>query len=479
MKNERVLVIGLDCLTPQLVFERYIGRLPNLRSLMQAGYWGRLRSCDPPITVPAWSCMVTSKDPGQLGFYGFRNRTDYSYEGLAFANSLAVREPTLWNILSKNRRDSVLVGIPQTYPVKPLRGHLVTGFLAPDNQSEYTYPSELKQEVEKVADGYIIDVKDFRTDDKDWLLRQVYEMTEKRFRVVRHFLKTKPWDFFMFVEMGPDRLHHGFWRFCDPEHRLYQDGNPYRNVLEDYYVFLDRKVGEILAEVDLKKTVVLVVSDHGAKKMQGGICVNEWLRREGYLVLRADPARSSRLKMEEIDWKATKAWGEGGYYSRIFFNVRDREPQGVVPPSDYERFRSEIKERLEALGDDEGRPIGTVLHRPQDLYRECRNVPPDLIAYFGDLDWRSVGSVGMDSIHTFENDTGPDDANHDRFGVFVLADPGLPDSQRGRKLEGITLYDIAPTVLESLGIRPPEDMIGASIRKKASEGEGPAHRSAS
>ncbi len=156
MKNERVLVIGLDCLTPQLVFERYIDRLPNIRSLMQAGYWGRLRSCDPPITVPAWSCMVTSKDPGQLGFYGFRNRKDYSYEGLAFANSLAVREPTLWNILSKNRRDSVLVGIPQTYPVKPLRGHLVTGFLAPDNQSEHTYPSELKQEVERVADGYII-----------------------------------------------------------------------------------------------------------------------------------------------------------------------------------------------------------------------------------------------------------------------------------------------------------------------------------
>ena len=467
MNLQKVLVIGLDCLTPQLTFGLYLDRLPNLKRLVQMGYWGNLRSSDPPITVPAWTCMVTSKDPGQLGFYGFRNRKDYSYEGLYFANSLAVHEPTIWNLLSRNRMDSVLVGIPQTYPTKPLRGHLVTGFLAPDNQSEYTYPSDLKQEVERVADGYVIDVKDFRTENKDWLLKQVYEMTEKRFRVVKHFLRTKPWNFFMFVEMGPDRLHHGFWRFCDPEHRLYQQGNLYRNVLEDYYIYLDRKIGEILEEVDLDKTLVLVVSDHGAKRMQGGICVNEWLVREGYLVLKEPPKGVEKLKMEQIDWNATRVWGEGGYYSRIFFNVKDREPQGVIPSRDYERFRSEIKEGLEALGDENGKAIGTVLHRPQELYRECKNVVPDLIAYFGDLDWRSVGSVGMDCIHTFENDTGPDDANHDRHGVFVMADPRLAQSERGRKLDGITLYDVAPTVLEGLGVRTPDDMLGRRIQDKA------------
>ncbi|MEW6442678.1 MAG: alkaline phosphatase family protein [bacterium] len=468
MTLKKVLVIGLDCLTPQLALDLYLDRLPNLKRLADAGYWGNLRSSDPPITVPAWTCMVTSKDPGQLGFYGFRNRKDYSYDGLYFANSLAVKEPTIWNLLSRNRMDSVLVGIPQTYPAKPLRGHLVTGFLAPDNQSEYTYPSELKQEVEKVADGYVIDVRDFRTDDKDWLLRQVYEMTEKRFRVVRHFLRSKPWNFFMFVEMGPDRLHHGFWRFCDPGHRLYQEGNPHRTVLEDYYIYLDRKIGEVLEEIDLDKTLVLVVSDHGAKRMDGGICVNEWLMREGFLALKEAPAGLQKLKMDRIDWKRTRVWGEGGYYSRIFFNVQGREPQGVVPQGDYERFRTEVKERLEALGDQNGKPIGTVLHRPQDLYRECRNVVPDLIAYFGDLDWRSVGSVGTGCIHTFENDTGPDDANHDRHGVLIMADPRLPQAERGRRLEGVTLYDIAPTVLEALGVPVPSDMLGRRIRDKAS-----------
>ncbi|HVM96495.1 MAG TPA: alkaline phosphatase family protein, partial [Candidatus Acidoferrales bacterium] len=73
-RKEKVAVIGLDCVPPQLVFERWVELLPNLRRLMGEGAWGSLRSCDPPITVPAWASMVTGKDPGQLGVYGFRNR---------------------------------------------------------------------------------------------------------------------------------------------------------------------------------------------------------------------------------------------------------------------------------------------------------------------------------------------------------------------------------------------------------------------
>ena len=45
-----------------------------------------LRSVDPPITVPAWSCMVSGRDPGELGIYGFRNRRDHSYDGLGIAD---------------------------------------------------------------------------------------------------------------------------------------------------------------------------------------------------------------------------------------------------------------------------------------------------------------------------------------------------------------------------------------------------------
>ena len=68
--------------------------LPVLSGLMERGAWGKLESCDPPITVPAWSCMMSSKDPGTLGFYGFRNRKDHSYDGLTFATSEKVQATT-------------------------------------------------------------------------------------------------------------------------------------------------------------------------------------------------------------------------------------------------------------------------------------------------------------------------------------------------------------------------------------------------
>ena len=70
----KLLLIGLDCASPALVFERYRARLSNLERLMRTGSYGRLRSIVPPITVPAWAAMLTGRDPGQLGLYGFRNR---------------------------------------------------------------------------------------------------------------------------------------------------------------------------------------------------------------------------------------------------------------------------------------------------------------------------------------------------------------------------------------------------------------------
>ena len=93
------LVIGLDCAAPEILLRDE--RLRNLRQLMARGCHGRLESVIPPITVPAWSSMMTGKNPGRLGFYGFRNRKDHSYEGMNFANSTSVCEPTVWDILSK------------------------------------------------------------------------------------------------------------------------------------------------------------------------------------------------------------------------------------------------------------------------------------------------------------------------------------------------------------------------------------------
>jgi predicted AlkP superfamily phosphohydrolase/phosphomutase len=453
----RALVIGLDCAAPQWVFDRWLDELPTIRSLTERGTFGILRSCEPPITVPAWSVMTSSRTPGSLGFYGFRNRRDHSYEAMAFADSRAVRVPRVWDLLSKAGRPVVVLGVPQTYPVSTVNGVMVSCFLTPDTEtSQYTFPPELKGEIEGIVGRYMVDVDNFRTEEKGRLLEQIEEMTAKRFQVAEHLLETKPWDLFFMVEMGTDRIHHAFWRFFDHEHRLYEPGNPYEQAVLDYYKALDEKMGRLLRFVD-EDTAVLVVSDHGAKKMDGGICVNEWLLQEGYLALKEEPAEPGPLKPEMIDWDRTVAWGEGGYYCRLFLNVAGREPQGVVPADDYERVRDELKQKLEALGDPEGNPIGTTAHRPEDLYPERNGVVPDLLVYFGDLSWRSIGLVGGGAVHVFENDTGSDDANHAHDGLYIIAGDGIP-SGHGREQQ---IQDVAPTLLQLLGEPVPPEMEGA------------------
>jgi len=456
---KRVMVIGLDCAAPQFVFDRWLPELPALRSLTERGAFGVLRSCDPPITVPAWSVMTSSRSPGALGFYGFRNRRDHSYDQLAFADSRAVRVPRVWDVLSQRKRDVIVLGVPQTYPPSRVNGVLVADFLTPDvATSRYTYPDELKGEIEQLVGRYMVDVENFRTEEKERLLEQIEEMTAKRFRLAEHLLETRPWDLFFMVEMGTDRIHHGFWRFMDPEHRLYEPGNPYEAQVLDYYRRLDEKIASLLRFAD-DDTAVLVVSDHGAKRMDGGICVNEWLRREGYLVLKEEPDGPVRLTPDLVDWSRTAAWGEGGYYCRLFLNVEGREPEGVVSAADYERVRTELKERLEALGDEKGRPIGTVAHRPEELYADPQGIVPDLLVYFGDLYWRSIGQVGTDAVHVFENDTGPDDANHAHDGLYILAAGGVSPGRGGER----DLRDVAPTLLELLGEAVPPELEGRSM----------------
>jgi predicted AlkP superfamily phosphohydrolase/phosphomutase len=266
------------------------------------------------------------------------------------------------------------------------------------------------------------------------------------------------------VEMGPDRMHHGFWKFMDPEHRKHEPGNPFEDSILAYHRHIDQLVARLLVHAD-EDTVVLVVSDHGAKRMDGGIRVNEWLRREGLLATLAQPNGVAKLEDVGVDWSRTTAWGEGGYYARIFMNVKGREPQGTVDPREYERVRDDLAERLATIPDEQGRPIGTRVFKPEDVYPQVNGVAPDLIVHFGDLLWRSVGTIGGDEgVHTFENDTGPDDANHAQEGLFILAGPGIPATGR----IDAHLLDIAPTVLDLLGIDTPQAMRGQSLLPRMS-----------
>jgi predicted AlkP superfamily phosphohydrolase/phosphomutase len=457
----RTLVIGLDCAAPEILLRDE--RLGHLRRLMSRGCYGRLESVIPPITVPAWMCMATSQDPGSLGVYGFRNRTSHAYDALGVVNSQSITAPAMWDAFGGNGAQVVVIGVPPGYPPRPVNGYSIGCFLTPDPaRTEFTHPAALKQTLRDLVGVYPVDVTGFRTDDKTWLKDQIYEMTRKHFQVVRHLMRTVNWEYFQFVEIGLDRIQHGFWKYHDREHRQYVSGNPFEEVIRDYYGYLDEEIGETLKLVDDRDTV-MVVSDHGAQRLDGGFCVNEWLMREGFLTVLERPARPAPLKPANVDWGRTRAWSEGGYYARVFVNLEGREPSGIVARHDYDALLDDLTARLEALPDDRGAPMGTRAYRPRDIYRQVNRIPPDLIVHFGRLLWRSIGGVGYDRLYVQENDTGPDDCNHAQFGAFVLSAPRL--GLRG-ETEGVHLLDVAPTLLDLAGRAAPPSMQGRSLLRR-------------
>jgi predicted AlkP superfamily phosphohydrolase/phosphomutase len=458
MNDRKVLVIGLDCAPGEIVFGRS-GDLPVLRGLIDHGLSGNLRSSDPPITIPAWMVMATGMDPGRLGLYGFRHRVGYSYNEMWIANSRAVREKKLWDYIGEQGGTSTLVSVPPSYPVYPVAGNMISCFITPPGPDKnYTYPPVLKAEIEERFGPYLFDVV-FRTEDRDQILREIYAMTEKRFEVMEWLIAEKPWNLFMFVEIGVDRMHHAFWKFMDPDHHLYEPGNKYQNAILDYYMYLDGKIGRLISLAG-DDTVVLVVSDHGAKRMKGAFCVNEWLIEQGDLVVKEKPTKPTSLEDLEIDWARTKAWAWGGYYARVFLNVQGREPQGLIAPEDYEKERDDLAARIRAIRGPHGESWETKIIKPQEYYEVLEGEYPDLMVYFDDLYWRSAGTLGYGTKYLAENDTGPDDAVHAQQGIYILRDPRRAAP---KKLDA-NILDIAPTVLDVMDIPVPADMKGHIIR---------------
>jgi len=210
MPSPRLLIIGLDCMEPSLVFEQWRQDLPNLSRLMAQGSYGRLESSIPAITVPAWSCMMTGRDPGELGIYGFRNRRDRAYHSMAISDGRAVKFPRLWDLLGEAGWSVVALSVPGTSPPYGVNGSLVSCFLTPSTEVPFTYPPELGDQIKAWMPDFMMDVPNFRSDEKPRILDNLYSLCDQRFTLAEKLINQNAPDFLMLVDMGVDWIHHAF-----------------------------------------------------------------------------------------------------------------------------------------------------------------------------------------------------------------------------------------------------------------------------
>ena len=255
--------------------------------------YGDLASITPPITVPAWACAMTGKTPGQLGIYGFRNRKDTTYDGLSIATSRSVKEPAVWDALGAAGKRSLLIGVPPaSRRPRSSRAGASACFLTPPSAEPVRVPGRARDRDRGGARRGRVHLRHPELPPAGLRLRAGPDLQDDRAAVPGGAAPDQ--------EQALGLLHDGArsaWTGCTTASgssttrrtRSTRPGNKYETAFHDYYRFLDQEIGTLL-EVLPEDVVTIVMSDHGARPMMGGLCFNDWLIQEGYLVLK-EPVR--------------------------------------------------------------------------------------------------------------------------------------------------------------------------------------------
>ncbi|RLC82088.1 MAG: hypothetical protein DRJ03_10635 [Chloroflexi bacterium] len=487
----KTLVIGLDgatftVLTPLM----QAGYMPNLQKALARGASSELLSTIPPVTALAWPSFMTGKNPGQHGLMGWQERLNDHFER-PWVNQNHIRGSKLWHLASMAGLRVCVFNVPVTYPPEPLNGVMVAGMLTPDLKTEFTYPPELGEALLSAAPDYQIDidVQHTRRDTRNLdailcFLDEAERITRARGKALRWLLDREQPDLTVAVFEMPDRLQHILWQYIErlpaPLDKT-KRASIIRERLLTCYQALDEEIGQLINGFSPREDYLAFLSDHGFGPWITNIHLSDWLAQQGWLtydsrrvsrweVLRwagshmkrwlpgflLSKARRALPLLNTLDWSQTWAYAGLPTEYGIFLNVREREPAGIVEPTSYEALRTEIIEALCEWHDPRVKqPIIKAAYRREELYAgHFVTHAPDIIFELqrgyrvSDLTGRGdlLSDVSQESW-----------GFHEREGIFGMSGPGILS---GTELKQVSIQDIMPTLLYSLGLPVPDDLDG-------------------
>jgi len=277
MKRSRIFVVGLDGATWKVLIPLISkGKLPFLKKLKESGTSGVLESTIPPLTAPAWVTFQTGVNPGKHGIFGFLN---YRKKKPGVFDSRDIKAETIWEVLGKQSLKSLIINMPVTYPLKQIKGVIVSSFLTPPG-STFVYPKKLQKKLENI--GYEIDILvakkygelpgELSAKEKKELLDKLVTIAEKRVEAFKALSQEDDFSFLFLLFKETDLVQHLFWDKKELE-TFYRKLD---KILEDLFDFYTRNFeGE---------KNFLVISDHGFHKASAmEFAPYQWLQKEGFL----------------------------------------------------------------------------------------------------------------------------------------------------------------------------------------------------
>ncbi len=475
----RLIVLGWDSATFDVtdpMVEQ--GRLPVLAALQERGFRAGLRSTWPPMTDCAWTSAFTGRNPGGHGIFGSWYRAPGAY-ACRYFSSRDRKAPALWEMTDGVRH--AVWNIPMAFPASKVEGAMVSGYGAPPG-ARFCDPPGLQDELAQ------------RWPLEELLDRAPHGSLERFLDELLRGLKAQaealPWvvdktDADCLVAVWPhvDRAQHFFWRFRGTDH-------PFADAVEKVYEAMDAATGAIIDA--FPQADVLVVSDHGAGKLEGDVNVGAWLGRHGH----ATYGKAKRSPLVELAWKlppsirtlgrriapgaaraamATTLTGQLGpfdwaktdaflgFHSDVWANVEGREPHGTIAPEDAPAFLEELRGGLLSIEDPRtGAPVFAGAHLRDEIYSgPHKDMAPDLILDSWGAGYR-VAPARTDTDEVVIPPaalSGVDEAwssDHRPVGIFVGAGPNIT---HGSSPE-LSLYDVCPTSLMLLGQQIPGGLDG-------------------
>jgi predicted AlkP superfamily phosphohydrolase/phosphomutase len=502
-KKRRVILFGIDGATFDLLLPwTKEGIMPNLGRALERGSWGDLASTIPPTTPPAWSTCVTGKNPGKHGIYDFRE-SFHLHPGRPLVSSRSIRSAKIWHILNATGRKTGVLNVPITYPPEEVDGFMISGMMTPSEDSPFTYPTGLKEEIFQKCGDYVvnIDIPKYDVELFDDAMRFFKDMTycfRKRREAFLYLLDEKEWDFFMVVFIIADRIQHLFWKFLFPGSGFYNLSHAptIREEIFKCYAMLDGVVGEVLDRLD-DTTDLFIMSDHGFGYTEKWFNVNKWLADLGLLALRGSVSmkkslfytamtfndsslvkhllpgalqsavrnriRKGRgtLKTDidvTLDWGKTSAFFASIPTQGIFINTRTGDGNGIVERgAEYEKLRNILRDELLDLRDPTTGEtlVDKVLFREDAYQGPYTELAPDVL--FVAKDYAVLGRQLFGArrwIATSENQA---NGFHRTNGIFISVGSHI---KKRNSIKGASIADVMPTVLYAMGESLPDDLDG-------------------
>jgi len=381
----RTAVIGIDGV-PFSLLEKLAKKdvMPNFKDLIKEGQFKPMQSSIPANSAVSWSTIITGKNPGEHGIFGFSDLIEGTHT-LRFPNYNDLKATPYW----QDKR-ALIINVPMTYPVKPMNGCHISGFVSLDMEKA-VYPQKELEFLNNI--NYQIDVDSEKAHNSfNLFLEDLYNTHVRRMNALRFLWREYDWETLMFVMTGSDRLGHFLWDAYEEKNDEYYSRFLY------YFQQVDITIGEITNKLTEDDRLV-ILSDHGMEREKIGINLNAILQENGYL-----------------------EWGDN--FKARYNNLTDdseafalEDGRVYVCSDDPDKTLFELVELFDGMS-----TIKKVYRREELYHGPYYDKAPDLVL----VGEEGIHLRGMPNEEAFEHDHLPGMHNEEAF-IYVKGDSNLPD----------------------------------------------------